>query len=147
MNGNDRIWWLVAGTMVTLLAGAVLYRVVFSGTVPSGLPADQPPQPPNPPAAVTPEPAPPPTPMRPEINAALFDRLLYGMTETDVRAILQTDPDTTKTEYIPAGEFTEPRRIYWMIWEDLEKKRRLRLGLVNGKLEEKVLELIEKDTP
>lgn len=147
MHGNNRIWWLAAVAIVTLLAGGILYRTVYPGSIPSVWPADQPPMPPNPPVAVAPEPPPPPPPARPELNTALFDRLLYGMTEADVRAILQADPDATRTEYIPAGKFTEPRRIYWMIWEDAPSQRQLRLGFVNDKLEEKVLKLIERDAP
>lgn len=144
MNGNNRMRWLVAGAIVALLAGGILYQAVYLDRMPGVWPADQPPPPPNPPAAVASE-TPPPT--RPKLNVALFDRLLYGMTEADIRAILRADPDVTRTECIVAEAFTEPRRIYWMTWEDTEAQRRLRLGFVNGKLEEKVLELIDRNAP
>lgn len=130
---------------IVLLAGGALWRQHSAWKAPQDIPpADQPPPPPNPPAVVIPEPMPP---ARPELDSALFDRLLYGMSEADVKGILQADPDSTSTEYTPAGEYTAPRRIFWMVWEDTKTNRRLRLGFVNGKLEEKALELMEKETP
>ena len=147
MKDNGRTWWIIAGTIGLLLVVAMAYRFSYSGPAPVVPSVDQPPPSPNPPVTVEPEPASSPSPTRPELNAALFDRLQYGMTKADVKAILLSDPDMTNTEYVPAGEFTEPRRIFWMVWNDMDKNRRLRLGFVNGKLEEKALELIEQEAP
>ncbi len=151
MTESARTWWKAAG-IAALTVGGLALLYLFQpqwGPGQHGGALDQPPEPPNLPVPVMapPAPEPLPPPPRPELGMALFDRILYGMTEQDVAALLQSEPDAASTEYQPAGEFTAPRRIVWKEWEDPDRKLRLRLGFVNGKLEEKALELIERESP
>ena len=87
-----------------------------------------------------PAPAPPPSPEpppKPVIDAAILDKLLYGMTYEQVVAVVGVEADETESQYErDKTGYTGPTLTVWKTWVNPDGSK-LRAGFVESKLEQK----------
>ncbi len=125
--------------VVAVLAVAVLLvPMVISkrSHAPAPEPAAVPAIAPAPPAPAT-QPPPEPASAKPVLDAAVLDKLLYGMTYDQVVAVVGVEADETETQYEKDKTgYTGPTLTVWKTWMNPDGSN-LRVGFVESKLEEK----------
>ena len=92
--------------------------------------------PPTTASAPVPPPEPPP-PAKPVLDAAVLEKLLYGMTYDQVVAIVGAEADETESQFErDKTGFTGPTLTVWKTWVNPDGSK-LRVGFVESKLEQK----------
>ncbi len=134
---------IIAGVVVLLLAVLLvpmtlsrLNRTPSTSTAPVAAPAPATPPPVAPPSQ---EP-----PARPVLDAAILDKLLYGMTYSQVVAVLGGEADESESQYERGKTgYTGPTLTIWKTWVNPDGSK-LRVGFVESKLEQKQFKFRER---
>jgi hypothetical protein len=87
-----------------------------------------------------PAPAPPveaPAPAGPAVTKAEYDKVLYGMTLTQVVDIIGAEPSETRSEYKEATAYTGPSLTVWKRWSNGGDSF-AEIGFASDKVAEKV---------
>ena len=76
-------------------------------------------------------------PAKPVLDAAMLDKLLYGMTYDQVVAVLGGEADESESQYErDKTGYTGPTLTVWKTWVNPDGSK-LRVGFVESKLEQK----------
>ena len=132
----------------TLFIGvAVLVAAVL--LVPLLRPRHAPPTPPPPPAAAPPAPIAPPSapapPAKPVLDAAVLEKLMYGMTYEQVVEVVGAEADESESQFErDKTGYTAPILTVWKTWTNPDGSK-LRVGFVESKLEQKQFKRRERD--
>ena len=121
--------------VVALLAVAVLLVPMLLSKRCSSAVSEPVPAPAATPVPVTPPPEAPPA--KPVVDAAVLDKLLYGMTYDQVVALVGTEADDSESQYErDKTGYTGPMLTVWKTWVNPDGSK-LRVGFVESKLEQK----------
>ena len=132
----------------TLFIGvAVLVAAVL--LVPMLRPRQTPPPPPPSPAAAPPAPiatpAEPAPPAKAPLDAAILEKLMYGMTYEQVVEVVGTEADESESQFErDKTGYTAPILTVWKTWMNPDGSK-LRVGFVEGKLEQKQFKRRERN--
>lgn len=128
--------------VAVLVVAVLLVPMLLSKRNPSPAPV------PAPAPASTPIPTPPPPepPAKPVIDAAILDKLLYGMTYQQVVAVVGADADETESQYErDKTGYAGPTLTIWKTWMNPDGSK-LRVGFVESKLEQKQFKRKERNS-